>query len=283
MKPYAGSPLWTVLKFVSFLLVIGVLSFMTIAMKAKEYADDVWKHLGLSIPDANRNINNSFFQAHLQYYGAKNAARLPPEKRVAIVNDVVGYARIYLGSSEFKSVYKTFRDRRKPEEPGRFPIDAESLRAEEKERLQRNLKMAEEGLNSPNPKIKNGAPARIEHIKKELAAVDNPDNPTIKRRLADADRSYEYALKLHAKAMEKYLMEYPEDPNEMLKKRLLKIIEVTEDVDYSAELKEMNNLKVFVNPVYEKKPAEWKLAFRAGKPTTDAVRSAAQQWLKELK
>ena len=58
---------------------------------------------------------------------------------------------------------------------------------------------------------------------------------------------------------------------------------MTEDVDYSAELKAGDNgLKIFVNPAYERKPAEWKLAYRAGKPATDALRAAAEKWLKEL-
>jgi len=35
--------------------------------------------------------------------------------------------------------------------------------------------------------------------------------------------------------------------------------------------------------VYEKKSKEWKLAFRAGKETTDAIRTIAQKWLQEIK
>ena len=69
----------------------------------------------------------------------------------------------------------------------------------------------------------------------------------------------------------------------LLKKRLQEILDITADVDYAAELKDgYNGKKVFVNPAYEKKAAEWKLAYRAGKTTTDAVRAAAQQWLAEL-
>jgi hypothetical protein len=57
----------------------------------------------------------------------------------------------------------------------------------------------------------------------------------------------------------------------------------TADIDYAAELKDgYKGKKVFVNPTYERKPAEWKLAFRAGKAATDAIRAAAVQWLKEL-
>ncbi len=47
-------------------------------------------------------------------------------------------------------------------------------------------------------------------------------------------------------------------------------------------LKEEYRMKKFVNPAYEKKPAEWKMAYRAGKPAVDAARTFAKAWLAEL-
>ena len=64
---------------------------------------------------------------------------------------------------------------------------------------------------------------------------------------------------------------------------LQEILDVTADVDYNAELKQGPKYKVFVNPVYEKKSKDWKLAYRAGKQAVDAVRAAAQKWLGEIK
>ena len=98
-----------------------------------------------------------------------------------------------------------------------------------------------------------------------------------------ANRNYEYKLKVYNEAMQNFEAKYPSDPKPLLKQRLQDILTITADVDYAAEFKEgPKGKKVFVNPIYEQKPAEWKLAFRAGKPATDAVRAAAQQWLKEL-
>ena len=90
-------------------------------------------------------------------------------------------------------------------------------------------------------------------------------------------------MKLYAESLQKLETQYPENPTLLIKKRLQEILDITADVDFGAELKDQGKLKVFVNPVYEKKPAEWKLAFRAGKEVTDAVRAAAQEWLRELK
>lgn len=264
------------------LAVVTCFSFFVLANRARRLADDLWSQLGLAQTQANQNINNSFLYGAFYYGGAKNAKHILSGDRVAVVNGLVAYARKYSNSPEFKAAYKTYRDRRKPAEPVREPVTAESVRARERQRLENNLKTAEAGLTSTNPMIRNGAPGRVESIKKELAALDQPDNPTVKRRLDEAARTYESWMKQHQAALQKFEQQYPEDPKALLKKRLQEILDITSDVDYAAELKEAYGKKVFVNPVYEKKPDGWKLAFRAGKPATDAVRAAAQQWLREL-
>ena len=40
---------------------------------------------------------------------------------------------------------------------------------------------------------------------------------------------------------------------------------------------------MFADAALESKPKEWKLCFRAGKPSTDAARAFAQKWLGDLK
>ncbi|HUR10324.1 MAG TPA: hypothetical protein VM012_03095 [Flavitalea sp.] len=263
-------------------LIISCFSFFIIAKTVNDRADDIWKQLGIPLTQANQNIRQSFIFGHLQYLGTRNAKNIAPGERISMINQLVAYAKKYWNSKEFQADYKNYRAHNKPADPERMLITAESIKIEEKARLEKALKTAEEGLNSPNPKIKNGAPLRIENVKKELAALDNPDNLVIKRRLDDVNRSFDYALKQQGTAMEKFSLQYPEDPKELLKKRLQEMLTITAEVDYDAELKDVNKFKMFVNPDYEKKPKEWKLAFRAGQAATDAVRAAAQQWLKEL-
>lgn len=263
--------------------IITALCFFSMAYKAKEAADDVWARLGIAEPEAQRRITNSFLQGRFYYSGAKLAGSIAIGNRVAIVHEMVAYAKKYWNSPELKSAYQTTRTRRLPPAPQKIELTAANVKEEKKQRLEKNLKTAEEGLNSTNPKIKNGAPARIEHLKKQLSELDDPANATIKKRLDDAARTNEYALKRHSETLQQFNETYPEDMTLMLKKRLQEILDYTADVDYGAELKEQYGKNVFVNPVYERKPAEWKLAYRAGKEATDAVRAAAQQWLSELK
>jgi hypothetical protein len=75
---------------------------------------------------------------------------------------------------------------------------------------------------------------------------------------------------------------YPEDPRAMVAMRLRRFLEVTKDIDYAARLEDKDKKRIFADPALEAKPGEWKLAFRAGKPATDAARAFAQKWLSDL-
>ena len=75
---------------------------------------------------------------------------------------------------------------------------------------------------------------------------------------------------------------YPADPRALVAMRLRHFLDVTKDVDLRAQLVDKDKKKVFADAALEARPAEWKMAFRAGKPATDAARAFAQKWLADL-
>ncbi|HWI20600.1 MAG TPA: hypothetical protein VNT81_22750, partial [Vicinamibacterales bacterium] len=75
---------------------------------------------------------------------------------------------------------------------------------------------------------------------------------------------------------------YPEDPRALIAMRLRHYLDVTADVNFAAELVQKDKKKVFADASLEAKPAEWKMAFRAGKPAHDVARAFAQKWLSDL-
>jgi hypothetical protein len=83
-------------------------------------------------------------------------------------------------------------------------------------------------------------------------------------------------------AMQELDKTYPADPRALVAMRLRRFLDVTRDVDYGAAPVEKGTKRVFADPALEARPAEWKLAFRAGKPATDAARTFAQKWLNDL-
>jgi hypothetical protein len=71
---------------------------------------------------------------------------------------------------------------------------------------------------------------------------------------------------------------YPADPVEMLQKRLADFLRISATVDFDAEVQN----RMFVKPEYEKKGAEWKMCYRAGREVVEAAREEAQKWLDEI-
>jgi len=71
-------------------------------------------------------------------------------------------------------------------------------------------------------------------------------------------------------------------PDAQLKKRLEAFLASTADVDFAATTRSGGGMRYFEKPEYESKPSEWKMCFRAGKETTEALRAFARGWLEEL-
>jgi hypothetical protein len=74
---------------------ICFLCYFTIARHAKVRVDDVWQQVSLTRPAAPLNINYSFINGHMQYFGAKNTKNIEPAKRVSIVNQLIAYSKKY--------------------------------------------------------------------------------------------------------------------------------------------------------------------------------------------
>lgn len=254
-----------------------------VSYKTKKLADDVWKQLGIPETTAKQKLVNSFLDGHLYASGLKNAKNIISNNRVVIVKEVAAYAKQYVNSVEFRQKYEAFRLKKKPIPPVVPQLTPEIIRKQERARLEDQLKTLEANINSPNLKLKNSIPARMEAVKKDLSELDNPDNKTVKTKMDYEAKTYEYSIKRYSDAVIKFEKDFPENHLLMVKKRLEELLLITNDIDFNAALKEAYEKQVFVNPVYQSKPAEWKLAFRAGKETTEAVRTLAQQWMQEIK
>lgn len=74
----------------------------------------------------------------------------------------------------------------------------------------------------------------------------------------------------------------PKDPSVQLKKALRHLLATTEGVDYGAGTALREHRRYFSNPAFEAKPAEWKMAYRAGREASEGLRSYVRAWLTEL-
>ena len=270
------------ISFASLFLMFVLLS--TVSLTANKIFADIWQQLGITQSVGNNNIYFSVRDGRLAYT-IKNAKNISQKDRAAIVNQLVAYAKKYTSSEEFKKKYENDRKLMMPKKPQTETINVDSIKTAEKQRIETQIKQTEANANHPNPKVRNGVPAGLERLKKELQTVEDGTCVCIKNKVRQMESWNNAALNQYNKGLEKLDRDLPPNPQDLIKRRLQEMLDVTADVDYTAELKDGYNkkFKVFVNPVYEKKSKDWKLAYRAGKETTDLVRAAAEKWLSEFK
>ena len=82
--------------------------------------------------------------------------------------------------------------------------------------------------------------------------------------------------------MKEFEKTYPADPRALVAMRLRHFLDVTKDIDFTAQLVDKDKKQGVCRRALEAKPAEWKMCFRAGKPATDAARAFARKWLADL-
>jgi hypothetical protein len=260
---------------------VVVLSFFLFAFTAVKMEDEVWKQLGLSKKEGNSNISQSFLYGYLNYYGARNAKNIALGNRAAIVKDLGAYAKQFVNSEEFKKEYREHREGSKPAMP-KPAKTIDEVRNEQVTAMKKSITQLEAMQKMDNADLRKMAAENVGALKKQLKELEDPNSALIKM-MADGEKMrYEIDMKNFDDQYTKWEKENPENHMILVKSRLQKLLDVTADVDFQAELKEQYGKKRFVNPVYERKPDEWKQAFRAGKEATEAARAFAKQWISEI-
>ena len=266
-------------------LVLVILSLFLFSFSIeRKMADDVWRQLGLDKTAGINSIKESFYYNSLQYYGAKNFKKIATNNRQAVARDLLSSTKQYISSAEFKKAYDSYRAQSKPHEPElKTPRTKEQVQKEEIARTEKMIKETEESIKKMPADMQKAMKPVLDQGQKQLKDYQNP-NYKLWGIMAESDvRENEHKTTQYKKDIERWEKEYPANSKEIVKLRLQKFLDLTADVDYNAELKERYNKKVFVNPDYERKPQEWKMAFRSGKEVTETSRAFVQQWLSELK
>ena len=268
---------------VALVLVILSLFLFSFSIETK-MADDVWRQLGIDKTAGTNSIKESFYYSYLQYYGAKNFKKIATNNRQAVARDLLIYTKQYINSAEFKKAYDNYRKESKPREPEFIiPRTKEQVQKEEIARTEKMIKETEESIKKMPADMQKAMKPVLDQGQKQLKEYQNP-NHKLWAILVESDvRENEQKSTQYKADMARWEKDFPADSKEIVKLRLKKFMELTANVDYNAELTEKYNKKIFVNPDYERKPREWKMAFRSGKEVTETARDFVQQWLTELK
>ncbi len=285
MKQFSLKQCVLIIRISTVALVLVILSLFLFSFSIeRKMVDDVWRQLGMDKTAGITSIKESFYYNGLQYYGAKNFKKIATNNRQAVAKDLLSYTKQYINSAEFKKAYDNYRTESKPREPElKTPRTKEQVQKEEIARTEKMIKETEESIKKMPADMQKAMKPVLDQGQKQLKEYQNPNHKLWAIMTENDVRENERKTTQYKKDITRWEKEYPADSKEIVKLRLQKFLDLTADVDYNAELKEKYNKKVFVNPDYERKSQEWKMAFRSGKEVTETARPFVQQWMNELK
>lgn len=256
--------------------VFGLLSFKTM----NRYTD-LWGQLGVSKERGTASIKESFLNGYF-YYSGRNIKNILAGDRAAVAKDLLAYTKEYVNTEAFAKDYEASRQWSKPVLPEAAKTEA-VIRQKFIDDAKKGVGNLEKLLKTTtDASMKKSLQEALEQTKQSLKDYEDPNSEMIKMAVQGAQNQYDYRLKAYQEQIKAWEEHTPAGVKALIKVRLQQLLKVTRDVDFNAQLTGRDGKKVFVNKEYEAKPAEWKMAFRAGKEVTSTVRAFATEWLKEV-
>ena len=264
---------------------IGFMAFfLSTAFRSEDRSIDPWKEMGISKQEGEDYITESFLRGYLYIYGTTNLQKIVSGNRTEIAKEVLGYCKKHVSTASFSSEYREFRKKIQPVAPN--IKNKEQIRTELvsncEEQITNNQQMVNYALVMKNMDMKKKAEKAMGKYRKILEEINTGNSKLMTEQMVYEDMRYQSDLDKYQKKICQWEKDYPADTRQLIKRRLEYFLDVTRDIDFNASLKELNGKKIFVNPVYEKKPAEWKMGYRAGKDVVQTARTFAGQWIKEF-
>ena len=260
------------------LYVIATMICVTIGAAAA--AQDHLGTLGISEGRAKEAVFDSFMADAVSIAGKPAAfTAMAPAARVALVNFTLTLARTFVESDDFK---RRYADHREANGPDPLPEEqtADSILAKQRAGFENQVAEMRKLFDQITPEQRVTLEEGWKQMRDQMTAMEQGE----RRQQIDAMLKEQRAGQVQARdeAQKAFDQRFPADPRALVALRLRHFLEVTNDVAYDAQLVDKDKKKVFADAALEAKPAEWKMAFRAGKPATDAARTFAQKWVNEL-
>lgn len=243
-------------------------------------AQDHLATLGISEGRAKEAVFDSFVGDTVSLAGKASAfTALPPQGRVALVNFALNLARTFVESDDFKRRYADHREANGPD-PLPDAQTADQIFAKQRAGFENQVTEMKKLYDQITPAQIATLEAGWDDMRRKLDEMEKGD----KRKEIEGLLKEQRDEQVHQRdlALQELDKTYPADPRALVALRLRHFLDVTKDVAYDAQLVDKGTKKVFADAALESKPVEWKLAFRAGKPSTDAARAFAQKWLSDL-
>lgn len=243
-------------------------------------AQDHLGTLGISEGRAKEAVFDSFMSGAVSIAGKPAAfVAMAPGARVTLVNFALNLARSFVETDDFKRRYADHRDANGPE-PLPEELTADAVLSKQRAGFESQVTEMRKMFDQITPEQRATLEEGWKDMREQLSAMEKGE----RRRELDVMLKEQRAEQVRQRdgAMKEFEKTFPADHRTLVALRLRHFLDATTDVAYDAQLVDKDKKKVFANAALEGQPAEWKMAFRAGKPATDAARAFAQKWLADL-
>jgi hypothetical protein len=248
-------------------------------------AQDHLASLGISEGRAKEAVFDSFMSDAVSIAGKPAAfIGLSPSARAAMTTFALNLARTFAESDDFKRRYADHREANGPE-PLPEEQTADLIFKKQRDGFENQVAEMRKLFDQITPEQRATLEAGWKDMRAQFEAMEKGD----RRKQIEAALKEERAAQVRnrAAALKEFEKVFPEDPRSLIAMRLRHFLDATADVNFTAALVDTSvgngaKKRVFADPALEAKPAEWKMAFRAGKPASDTARAFAQKWLGDL-
>lgn len=248
-------------------------------------AQDHLATLGISEGRAKEAVFDSFVTDAVSIAGKPASfLALSPSARATLVTFSLNLARTFAESDDFKRRYADHREANGPE-PLPEEQTADLIFKKQRDGFENQVAEMRKLFDQITPEQRATLEAGWKDMRAQLDEMEKGE----RRKQIEASLKEERAAQVRgrAEALTQFEKVFPADHRALIAMRLRHFLEVTADVNYAAQLVDTAvgdgaKKKLFADAALEAKPAEWKMAFRAGKPATDAARGFAQKWLSDL-
>lgn len=243
-------------------------------------AQDQLATLGISDGRAKEAVFDSFMSDAVSIAGKPAAfLAMAPAARVTLVNFALNLARTFVESDDFKRRYADHREANGPE-PLPEEQTADSVLAKQRAGFENQVTEMRKMFDQITPEQRATLEEGWKDMRNQLTAMEQGERRKELDTMLKGQRAEQ--VRQRDMAMQEFAKTYPADHRTLVAMRLRHFLDETKDVAFDAQLVDKDKKKVFANEAFEGKSAEWKMAFRAGKPATDAARAFAQKWLGDL-
>ena len=250
-------------------------------------AQGVLAQFGVPEDVARKLVLDSIEEGGGSYYAPvaelakRGYAKIAPAARAQATTALYAWTKTYVNSPAFRAAYAKMREEQKPQ---LRPVTG-TPEQEAQARVNQQVQDAEESAKQVRPMIPPADLAKWDAQMKETIATLK-SKPMLDSAVAEITERRAKDKADYDTAMKRWTTSLPADPNARIAAILREFLAATADVDFAAKTRiqvgEAGDARAFVNPAYNQKPWQWRLACDFGPEALAAARAAAQAWVNEL-